>query len=90
MFQSAILLPTHDQKIARAGLLYLSKLIEQDQNIRVQGTPQATATLLFSSLHGLVSLFLDQRMDPDVTSNPHQFYKQHYVPWIQVLLFGEK
>jgi len=86
MFQSGTLLKEADQKIARAGLSYLAVLLRDSPELPTPNNPQATATLLFSSLHGLVSLFLDQRLEESLVFDLRTFYKAHYAPWIQSLL----
>jgi AcrR family transcriptional regulator len=82
------LLDPADQQIARAGLHALESILATGAQAGDISTddPAALATMLFASLHGLVSLFLAQRLDPTTVADPVLFYDRHSARWIESLL----
>ena len=91
MFQAmdaGALLHEQDQDSARAGLYLLESLVRSghDAGEFEVADPRVVATMLFSSLHGLVSLFLANRLDDEIVPCARLFYDQHSVGWITKFL----
>jgi len=89
---SDALLSEVDQEVARAGLRLLEMLITEGihggdfapQNANV------SATLLFASLHGLISLHLAQRLDTSLITDLQDFYNTHATQWMSNLLISNR
>ncbi len=82
------LLNENEQKTARAGLFFLEALIREGirkKEFEVED-PAATATMLFASLHGLISLHLAKRLDPSVAADPVAFFERNSAIWADLLL----
>ena len=91
MFQDTdALLSEEDQYLARSALTLLASIIESGKaagRFDVQ-SPSATATMLFASLHGLVSLYLAERLDNEIVPSLAEFYETHSLRWIDALLMA--
>jgi len=82
------LLDEADQEVARAGLRLLEQLIAEgvEAGEFAEQDAAASATLLFASLHGLISLYTAQRLDPAHISDLQVFYEDHATLWMSRLL----
>ena len=83
-----VLLEEAEQALARMPLEYLKTLLESgnargDLSVRA---PAPLATMLFATLHGLVSLHLSHRLDSQQVPDPVQFYDQWASVWLDSLL----
>ena len=82
------LLEGPEQALARMPLIYVKSLIEA-ANARGDmwvDDPESMATMLFATLHGLVSLHLSRRLNPQHVHDPVVFYDQHASVWLESLL----
>lgn len=82
------LLEGPEQALARMPLTYVKSLIEA-ANARGDmwvEDPESMATMLFSTLHGLVSLHLSQRLNPAHVPDPIAFYDRYASFWLESLL----
>ncbi len=82
------LLEGPEQSLARMPLTYVKSLIEA-ANARGEmwvDDAESMATMLFATLHGLVSLHLSQRLNPEHVRDPVGFYDQHASMWLESLL----
>ena len=91
MFQETdtdVLLKDHEQPIARSVLVLLESQLQhgRDMGLLRVAEPRVSATMLFASLHGLVSLHLSQRLDSDVVTSLPEFYEHHLRHWTDILL----
>jgi len=83
-----VLLDEPEQSLARMPLEYLKTLLETG-NARGDlsvGDPASLATMLFATLHGLVSLHLSRRLDRQQVPDPVAFYDQWATVWLDSLL----
>ena len=82
------LLDEADQAMARAPLHYLEALLRQGAErgeLEVEDA-SSLAVMLFATLHGLVSLYLAQRLDDATVADPVAFYDRWSSTWISALL----
>lgn len=81
------LLDEADQALARAPLRTLEGLLTQAAQagaLEVED-PAAAAVMLFATLHGLLSLHLAQRLDPDTVADPVEFYRRWVPTWLATM-----
>ena len=88
--EAEALLEPADQAIARAPLAYLESVLGAGRASGVLAIedPGATALLLFASLHGLASLQLAERLDPERVPDLIAFYDRWADSWLAVLTPG--
>jgi AcrR family transcriptional regulator len=83
-----VLLDEPEQALARMPLEHLKILLEAG-NARgdlAVDAPASLATMLFATLHGLVSLHLSRRLDRQQVPDPVEFYDQWASVWLDSLL----
>ena len=86
------LLDEGDQALARAPLSYLEALLQQGADrgeLKVEDA-SSLAVMLFATLHGLVSLYLAQRLDDATVEDPVTFYDRWSSSWIRALLSDDR
>ena len=86
--EAAAILSDEDQETARSGLRVLEALIRngtESGEFAVED-PGAAATILFATLHGLVSLHIAQRLDHEQIEDLSSFYENHVTTWFGRLL----
>lgn len=81
------LLDPEEQALARAPLVALASVLAAAP-LRPGLDPQAAATWLFASLHGLMALHLQARLDPATVPDPAEFVRVHGAIW-SATLFAE-
>ena len=78
------LLTDEEQALARAPLVALAQMLAAAP-LRTGLEPRAAATWLFASLHGLITLHLQARLDPEVVPDPAEFVRIHGAIWSATL-----
>ena len=86
--EAEALLAEEEQALARMPLRHLETLLAagNERGDLTVSAPGPLATMLFATLHGLVSLHLAQRLDTQQVESPVDFYDTWATHWLDALL----
>ena len=89
--QAGSLLTAENQAKARLGMRLLEQLIQEgiEEGEFIPQDPTVSATLLFASLHGLISLYTAQRLDSSHITDLSDFYDTYVADWMSKLLLAQ-